>query len=55
MMCVNQGCRCVYSVYETFDRFLTKTIDPAHVPKPVEAPVKEVARPKTPAYTVRLE
>jgi hypothetical protein len=55
MMCVNQGCRCVYSVYEAFDRFLTQTIDPAHVPAPVAEPVKELTRTKTPAYIVRLE
>jgi hypothetical protein len=52
---MNEECQCVFSTFEVFERFISKTIDPAHVPAPVAEPVKEVARTKTPAYTVRLE
>jgi len=48
---MNEECQCVFSTFEVFERFISKTIDPA----PVAEPVKEVARTKTPAYTVRLE
>ncbi|GAB2927085.1 hypothetical protein GCM10011328_31820 [Hafnia psychrotolerans] len=45
----------IFTTFEVFDRFITKTIDPAHLPAPVEKRVEEVMRPKAPVYTVRLE
>jgi len=55
VVCLNKDCQCVFSTFEIFDRFIAKTIDPAHLPAPVEEPVKEGVRQKAPVYTVRLE
>ncbi|RJT15668.1 ogr/Delta-like zinc finger family protein [Rahnella inusitata] len=53
-VCVNDQCQCVFTTFETFERFITKTVDPAHLPAPVEELIN-APRPVTPAYAVRLE
>lgn len=55
VVCLDEECHCVFTTFEVFDRFITKTIDPAHLPAPLEKPVKERVRQKAPVYTVRLE